>query len=207
MMDMMERVPVMKTYLLIPAVLALLAAVLTSPAHAQKGAAMEGKAKADAILYRVFDNMNPATDAHFHKGEYNHIINLDRMVIGAIPDRMNAYEDAGWLLWSMDRDPEAIVIYEKGIKANPNTFYMYDELGLYYMTRKKDYSRAITYYEKAARFANCPQPTFHMLAHAYEKTKQLDKSLAVWKKLADKGDAPAKVNYERVKRLRDGQGK
>jgi tetratricopeptide (TPR) repeat protein len=206
-MKWMERGLVMKSYPLIPAVIALLMPSLTSPVHAQKGAGLEGQAKADAILYRVFDNMNPATDAHFHKGEYNHIINLDRMVMGALPDRMNAYEDAGWLLWSMDRDAEAVVIYEKGLKANPNSFYMYDELGLYYMTRKKDYARAVSYYEKAAGFSNCPRPTFHMLAHAYEKSKQFDKSLAVWKKLASQGDAPAKVNYDRVKRLRDGQGR
>ena len=41
-----------------------------------------------------------------------------------------------------------------------------------------------------------------MLAHAYERTKQLDKALKVWERAAAiPGDQPAKVNLERVRRL------
>ena len=157
----------------------------------------------DSIIDRVFERLVVTTDRHWHKGEYNHMVNLFRMEVVAHPDNVEAYSSAGWLLWSMDRDAEAIAMYEEGIKSNPNTSFMYDELGQYYFQRKKDYPRAITYYEKAVEFKDVHFSTLHMLAHAYEKTRQFDKALVIWKRTtADyPNDQPAKVNMERVKRI------
>jgi tetratricopeptide (TPR) repeat protein len=157
----------------------------------------------DSIVDKVFNHLVVTTDRHWHKGEYSHMVNLFRMEVVAHPDNVEAYSSAGWLLWSMDRDAEAVAMYEEGIKSNPKTFFMYDELGQYYFQRKKDYPRAITYYEKAVEFKDVHFSTLHMLAHAYEKTRQFDKALVIWKRTtADyPNDAPAKVNMERVKRI------
>ncbi len=167
-------------------------------------APLEGAGKVDAIAADVFDGLNAVIDMHFHKGEYNHIVNLSRMVVAAQPDNLETYANAGWLLWSMDRDTEAVALYEQGAKANPGTAYMYDELGQYYYNRKKDYPRAVAYYEQAASKPDCSPITLHMLAHAYERNKQMDMALATWKRVLHHDDAgAARVNYDRVKRLMD----
>jgi tetratricopeptide (TPR) repeat protein len=169
-------------------------------------ASVTGAAKVDAMLGAIFDNMHVVTDMHFHKGDYNHIINISRMTVAANPDDMDMYGDAGWLLWSMNRDAEAVALYEQGIKANPNSYYMLDELGQYYAMRKKDWPHAIHYLELAAQKPDSTEISLHILAHAYEKNKQLDKALATWARVLKHNDAgPARSNYDRIKKLMASQ--
>lgn len=171
------------------------------PSHEASNAASSQRA-ADAIVDDVIGGLWRLTDAHFHKGEYNHIINLSKMIIAGRPDLLDAYANAAWLLWSMDRDDEAVALYKAGIKANPNTSYMYDELGTYYLMRKKDYPKAIQYYEEARRFKDYHPFMLHSLAHAYEKAGDLGKALAVWQEAAaNPKDVAAKVNVNRLKRI------
>ena len=167
---------------------------------------VSGAAKVDAMLGAMFDNMHVITDMHYHKGEYNHIVNISRMAVAANPDDLDMYADAGWLLWSMNRDAEAVALYEQGIKANPNSYYMLDELGQYYSIRKKDWPHAVQYLEQAAQKPDSTEITLHMLAHAYEKNKQLDKALATWARVLKHNDAgPARSNYDRIKKMMASQ--
>lgn len=169
----------------------LLAVGLCAPVSAQKSGAARVEAMADSLL----DQLWVLTDMHWHKGEYNHNIHLSRMIIAGRPDNLDAYANSAWLLWSMNRDNEAVAMYKQGIQANPNTYYMYDELAYYYLTRKRDREKALPYYEKAASFKDCPASSLHMLAHCYEKTGRLEKALATWKRAAaipDRSDAPIK---------------
>ena len=166
------------------------------------GTGPNGPEKVEALVDEAVMELWDQADAHWHKGEYNHIINLCRVVAAARPNMVDAYSNAGWLLWSMDRDEEAVKLYEQGLKANPDSYAMYDELGLYFFNRKKDYPRAITYYEKAVACKDVQPFTIHMLAHAYERTKQMDKALKTWERAAAiPNNPPAKVNLERVRRL------
>lgn len=184
---------------------ALLVLSLGAPAGAQKSrtpSTMSGSDKAEAICGGVADVIWELTDVHWHKGEYSHIVHLCRMMAAARPRFVEAYANAGWLLWSMNRDAEAVAFYQQGIQANPHTFYLYDELGTYYYNHKRDWANAARVYEKAAEFKDCPPVTLHMLAHAYERNGQLEKALAVWKRAATLPEnAPAKRNIERVQQL------
>jgi pentatricopeptide repeat protein len=150
----------------------------------------------------ISDKLVVVADAHWHKGEYNHIVNLTRIILAARPDLVDLYANAGWLLWSMDRDDEAIALYKQGVQANPNQYYMYDELGQYYLTRKKDYPTAVSYYEKAVKFADVRPQTWNALARAYEKSGQMEKAYTAWQKAATyPNNIAAKPNLERVRRL------
>ena len=199
---------------LVGVVLAGLAGMAATPVLAQNAAAgpsksvLSGEKRADAINDAVLASLAEITDLHWHKGEYNHIINLDRMIIAGRPDHLDAYANAAWLLWSMNRDAEAVALYQQGLKANPKTAFMYDELGHYYYNRKKDYATAIRYYEKAVTFDDCPDFTYRMLAHSYERNKQLDKALAAWQRAVEKfpESQPAKNNLNRVKQLVEQRG-
>lgn len=160
-------------------------------------------ANVDGVVDDVLNRLWVVTDEHWHKGEYNHIINLNRLIVAGQPNRVDAYANSGWLLWSMDRDEEAVSIYELGVKANPDTFFMYDEMGMYYADRKKDWAKALPWYEKAGAFPDCPMATLHMLAHAYEHTGDQDKALKVWERAAAiPGDTVAIRQVERIKAAR-----
>jgi tetratricopeptide (TPR) repeat protein len=182
---------------------ALAAMCIISPAGAFVRGMDDGEAQADAIADEITNNLIVASDAHWHKGEYNHVVNLLKMVVAGQPDNLEAYGNAGWLLWSMNKDQEAIALYEQGIKANPKSYYMYDEMGFYYYNRKKDYPKAIQYFEKSVKSPDVKPMSLHLLAHAYERTGQLKLSLQTWEraaKISGPQNGAAKANLERVKK-------
>jgi tetratricopeptide (TPR) repeat protein len=178
-----------------------LAGATAAQSRTPKSAAVSPSSKVEAIVNEAVINLWKHVDHHWHEGEYRHIVNLCKVIATARPDAVEAYSNAGWLLWSMDADDEALALYEQGLKANPSIYEMYDELGFYYFNRKRDYARAIPYYEKALQFKDCKPFTIHMLAHAYERTKQMDKALKAWERAAAIPDnATGRTNLERFKR-------
>mgnify|MGYP005849482095 CR=1 FL=1 len=181
----------------------VLAGLLLAPLAAKGQDADHVEAMVDDCL----DQLYVVSDRHWHKGEYNHLVNINRMVIAGRPTFTEPYVNAGWLLWSMDRDDEAVALYDAGIAANPNTYVVYYEKGFYLITRKKDWKNGLLLLEKAASIPDCARIVLHTLAHAYERNGQLEKALETWNKAAsdtaNPGRAAARVNRDRVQRLID----
>lgn len=138
---------------------------------------------ADAILGQALADLVEQTDQHFHEGEYNHIINLNRVIVQGDIHNMDAYSDNLWLIWNRDDADEAIAFIKEGIQKNPKTYFLYDELGLHYSIRLKDHKLAIPYFLKATAMTDCPKQTFKNLAHSYGYTDQWAKAAEIWKKL------------------------
>lgn len=160
---------------------------------------------ADAIAVETVRLLQLQADRHWHKGDYCRIVNLNKMFIAAYPDFTDAYANAGWLLWSMDRDDEAVALYDQGIAANPDSYALYYEKGYYMLLRKKDMKQAVELLEKAVSKKDCAPIVRHSLAHAYEKSGQLERALQVWQQAAEDASNPgrgaARANLERVRRL------
>ncbi len=192
----------------LPTALCALLALACAPAVAQKASAgqpaISGAAFADAMTLEIVDQLRLAQDRHWHKGEYRHIINLARMIVAGDPHDTETFSNAGWLLWSLDLDADAVALYKQGIAANPDTFYMYDELGGYYVTRKKDPASAAIYFEKAVTKPDCRAQSLHSLALCYEKLGKLEKARDTWRKAAERTDNPAvssaKMHLDRLNR-------
>ena len=136
---------------------------------------------ADAILTDSLDQLWSQSDDHYDRGEYNHNINLCRVIVQGNPRHVEAFADAAYLLWSTGQNDAAVAFLKQGLQANPDNYYMYDELGSFFYLRLKDYSNAITYYEQAIKF-DSPFFTWSGLAHCYEKTDQWDKAVKTWEK-------------------------
>ncbi len=158
---------------------------------------------ADAILADSLERLSEKTDAHFHEGEYNHAINLNRIIMQGDPHNVEAFGNVAYLLWSTSRSDQAVEVLKQGIEANPDTYYMYDEMGNHYWLHLKDPTAALPYYEKAVTF-KCPWATWHSLALCYEKTSQWDKAVSAWENAArfpDDKVAPGRL--ERARQERD----
>ena len=167
------------------------------------------QATADAIAAQsLADLFSSANDAHWHHGEYNHIININQVVMEGDPKNLETYSNNAWLLWSTDRKDQGIVTLKKGITANPDTYYMYDELGNFYRLHLKDYSSALPYFETATKFGDCPSLTWHALAQCYEKGGQWDKAVKAWATACRyPNDALAPVRLKRAQAELDKQKK
>ena len=156
---------------------------------------------ADYILGDTMEALDSLRDVHFHEGEYNHIVNLSYILVQGVPYNMPAYADAAYLLWSTDRNDQAIAFLKQGLRANPNNYYMYDELGSHYLIMHPSQpAKALPYYEQAVKF-HCPYSPWHALARCYEQTNQWDKAVQAWQKAASSypDDALAPVRMKRAK--------
>jgi tetratricopeptide (TPR) repeat protein len=147
----------------------------------------------EAILGESLLQLDLQTERHFHEGEYNHMINLERIIVQGDPHNMDAYATAAYYLWSLGVDAtgdakkqrydEAEALLNQGIVANPSSFYMYDEMGTYWWLERKDPKSAIPFFEKAVKF-DCPWQTWNSLANCYEKMNIWDKAVSAWEKAA-----------------------
>lgn len=137
-------------------------------------------------------------DRHFDKGEYNHCISLNQVVLQGEPHEMDLYSDDAWLLWSTDRTPMAIATLKQGLDANKTTYYMYDELGQFYWLHLHKPYIALAYYKEAVKFP-APMVTWHGLAHCYEQSGDLKDAVKAWQHCCTiKGDAVAPIELGRV---------
>ena len=157
---------------------------IVKPAGTPKAAESE---LADVILAQAMENIWIGGDAFFHRGEWNHNINLNRIIVQAEPWRDECFSNSAYLLWSSDRNEQAIAFLKQGIAVNPKSYPLLDELGYHYAVNLKQPTEGIPYYEEAMKTKQ-PQLQFytaHNLARAYEKTSQWDKALKIWEIAVD----------------------
>jgi len=148
---------------------------------------------ADAIMGDALSGIYHQADEHFHKGEWNHCLNLMVVVEQGDPHNVETYSNSAYLLWSSDRNDQAIEQLKLGIAANPNISYMYDDAGTHYLLHLKDPAGALPYLEKAIQYP-CGWTTYHNLAHCYERLGKWDKAVETWRLATKYGDdvrAPA----------------
>jgi tetratricopeptide (TPR) repeat protein len=157
---------------------------------------------ADSIIGGTVELFERLVDMHWHKGEYDHMVNVGRMALTANPDDLEMTSNIAWILWSMSRDQEAMDVYTASIKRNPKTYTIYDEVGNYYSNRKRDWAKALPYYVKAANCKDAPPASLHILARAYEKNNDMIHALSTWEKAVATPNNPAaaaaRANLARV---------
>lgn len=159
---------------------------------------------AEAILADALHHIWEQADVHWHEGEWNHTINLYRIVVQGDPKNTEAYDNSAWLLWSSDRSEEAIAFLKQGLKANPNTWTVYDDMGNHYWVRMRDPKSAIPYYEQAVKL-KATWITWNMLARCYERTNQWEKAVKAWEtavKFTDNVTGPRQLERARAELAR-----
>lgn len=142
----------------------------------------EVQKRIDAIFNRMLDDCNLQMDSWWHDGQHEHLINMTYFAIAFDPRNVSLYENAGWLLWSSDRDDEAVALYQRGVRNNPDVYDMYYELGQYYYIRKKDYASARKYLEQAIQYP-CQWFVWNTLGHVYARLGERDKAIETWQEL------------------------
>lgn len=161
----------------------------------------------DVVLQDAINQMWEQADQHGHEGEYNHFINISLVVVQADPQFRTAYETAAYLLRSTGRLEEAVEVLKQGLKANPDEYYFYDELGQHFLIARNDPRGAITYYEQAIKY-KCPWMTHNMLATCYERTNQLDKAVKALERAATYPDnRNARRRLENLRQRMEQSGK
>ncbi|HEY3330530.1 MAG TPA: tetratricopeptide repeat protein [Capsulimonadaceae bacterium] len=160
----------------------------------------------DGVISATVDALWARTDYYWHRGDYPRIVGLDRVITEADPKFMEPYSTGGWLLESMGRVQEAEEYYRLGVDRNTDSAYMYYNISIFYFNTKKDYAQAVKASEIGVTKSDADVNDWRALAHAYEKTRQLDKALTTWKTMKTKYPTATAVdtNLNRLQKIVDG---
>lgn len=147
------------------------------------------------------------SDEAFHDGDFERAIRLHKAIVALDPGDVESYGVAAWLMWSLGRDDEAITHLQRGVKANPGNWGMWNELAQNYDLQKRRpeafdaYKRAVALVPKEAD-AHDTQMLRRRLAHAAEKSGDLQTAAETWRALVrDCPDEPVnKNNLARVEK-------
>lgn len=143
-------------------------------------------------------------DDFFHRGQYQAIVPIVRIVTWLDPHNIDVFTTGAWHLDYNFVDeanslsdkryiPAAIALMKEGIKNNPDIWDLYFELGWTHYSRKLfDDAKAAECIAEACKHGSrdpnsgeiTPRPEFvdRMLAHAYEKLGRFDDAIAQWRK-------------------------
>ena len=115
--------------------------------------------------------------------QFTSLYELVDLVTSLDPHFVVGYELGGLFLSIVKRNPEAIAIYEKGIKANPERWELPYDLGRLYFLEFKDYPAALHWWQAADRLPGRPDYLPRMIARLYSKTGALETAFELWKEL------------------------
>lgn len=155
----------------------------------------------DAIVSAVWSH----ADYYWHEGRYEDHVAICRFMMRADPTFPEAYSAGGWLLENLGRNDEALAIYRAGARALPDDWRVLHDLGYFYHQQKR-YPEAIEVVEKAVALKP-PAFVWHVLAHSYEKSGNVSRSIATWRRCLElhPADGAAGHNLRRLEGRRDSE--
>lgn len=113
-------------------------------------------------------------------GDYPVLVEMLREIVRMDPKDVDSWSNLWYLLWSMGFKNDALEELKRGLSFNRDSYYMYDEIGEYYVVACKDFNAAAHWFEQAIKYKDCKQSTFDSLGTCYEKIGNLDRARRVW---------------------------
>jgi tetratricopeptide (TPR) repeat protein len=127
---------------------------------------------------------------------------------------LQTWADISYYYWSMSVNEKAkkeyfakkaLSVLLDGLTHNKDSYYIYDEIGKFYLNSAKDYNSAIPYFEQAITKKDTTNIPFHILAKCYEINNKPAKALSIiefcLKKFPNDAKAKAELNklYSKIK--------
>jgi tetratricopeptide (TPR) repeat protein len=195
----MTRSVLFPTLLVFAATFFASSALMAAP---KQSSAADPQVQIDGICGTVAVNLWNHADSCFHAGDYPRAIATDRIITAAEPTFMEAYATGGWLLESDGKLAEAEAYYKEGVDNNPEHSYAYYQLGSFYFFTKHDYSMAVKTFESDVKTSDAEANDWKMLAHSYEKNRQIDQAVSAWKVIKKRFPTTPAVDYNLNKDLK-----
>lgn len=190
--------------------LPLLCASLCAPALAQAGD-HEHSPTPEAKVRGAESNVDffwRKSDEAFHAGDYERAISWHRAIVALEPGDIQSWGVASWLMWSLGHGDQAAAWLDRGLKANPDSWEMWNEAAEQFEMQKLS-ARALEAYKHALSILPADadrqdaQLLRRRLAHAAERGGDLYLSAQTWRGLVR--DYPSEVvnknNLARVEAL------
>jgi len=175
-----------------------LAAVSLGTAEAKKQPSKADQVRLKRIMELADVRLSAQADTWFTDGDYPRAVSILRYRAALDPKNYEIHTDLGWMLENIERWAEALAVYIKFRKANPDDPDAgLPEANFYYL--KKAYAKVPPLMEEAIK--KQPHPNaFRILASSYERLGLLEDAKRVWDRYLSQhpNDGQAKVNRDRV---------
>lgn len=154
--------------------------------------------KKDALI----DLFWKSSDKAFHDGNYPLAISYHKAIVILDPHDVESYSNAAWLMWSLGNGDEAQQHINRGLKANPENWEMWDAAGQQ-DDLQKYFSKAEFAFGQAVKFIPAKEDS-QMLrrrwAHAAENAGDQKTAIRIWQKLVKDypNDVVNKNNLDRI---------
>ena len=128
------------------------------------------------------------SDEAFHAGDYERAVMWHHAIVALDPGDIQSWSVASWLLWSMGRGADATAWVDKGLRANPGSWEMWNEAGEQFELQKLD-ARSLEAYQHALQILPADadrqdaQLLRRRLAHSAERNKDLSLAARTWRDL------------------------
>jgi tetratricopeptide (TPR) repeat protein len=173
---------------------------------AQAHGSNEAKEMKELSAAELPDHWFELADEAFGNGDYESAIVYHRGVVALDPTYDDSYQLAAWLLWSLGRANEGHEMLDRGIAANPNSAYLWNEVGKQYEL-ESIYEKAAPAFKRSLELdplLNVPKERTSLLkryANALEKLGDASGALGVWEILLRENPGVGVIinNYNRVK--------
>ena len=149
-------------------------------------------------MYAAHNRLGQQTSIWFEDGDFPKVVELLKYQHELFPNDYETATNLGWMQENIERYDDARATYLTYQKRNPNDPDNALPIAQHYFI-KRQYDKVVPILENAVKTKSHPN-MFRMLAHSYERTGNLKKSLEMWDKYIklQPNDAPAKVNRKRV---------
>jgi tetratricopeptide (TPR) repeat protein len=145
-------------------------------------------------------------------GRFPHLPALVGLVTDLDPHFVDAYILGGLFLSTAGQYPEAVAVYEKGIRYNPHRWELPYDLGRLYFLELTDDARALRWWLLADRLPGRPAYLPRFIARLHARTGALETALELWQHMAEDSDNEwvrkrAREEVERLVRQLRGSGR
>lgn len=136
-------------------------------------------------------------DSYFHTGEYRPILTMVRQIVAIDPHQLDVYATGAWHMAYNFLDKrlieDGVQFLEEGCRNNDNVYDLFFELGYMHYDKTKRYHEAVRAYAEGAKRGTttgkpmAPAYVRHQLAHAREKSGDIDACIRQWQENYDIG--------------------
>ncbi len=106
----------------------------------------------DKFFTKLEYNLKPNITEHLHSKREDELMPWFKLTTMLNPRHVRAYAVGGyWLAFRLEKPYEAIKFMKEGIKNNPDSYQISEEMGIVYFSKLKDYKKAQYYFEKALK--------------------------------------------------------
>ncbi len=106
----------------------------------------------DKFFTKLEYNLKPNIAKHLHSKREDELMPWFKLTTMFNPHHVRAYAVGGyWLAFRLEKPDEAIRFLKEGIKNNPDSYQISEEMGIVYFSKLKDYKKAQYYFENALK--------------------------------------------------------